>query len=37
MALRKVIGHKRNELTGGWRRLHNGGLHDLIKHQSFVD
>ena len=27
--LRKVIGPKRNEITGEWRRLHNEELNDL--------
>jgi hypothetical protein len=27
--LRKVYGHKREEVTGDWRKLHNEELHDL--------
>jgi hypothetical protein len=27
--LRKIIGPKRNEITGEWRRLHNEELNDL--------
>jgi hypothetical protein len=27
--LRKIFGPKREEMVGGWRRLHNEGLHDL--------
>jgi hypothetical protein len=27
--LRKISGAKRGEVTGEWRRLHNGELHDL--------
>jgi hypothetical protein len=27
--LRSVFGHKREEVTGGWRRLRNEELHDL--------
>jgi hypothetical protein len=27
--LRKIFGPKRDEVTGGWRKLHNEGLHDL--------
>jgi hypothetical protein len=28
-ALRRLFGHKREEVMGGWRRLHNEELHDL--------
>jgi len=27
--LRRVFGPKREEVTGGWRRLHNEELHNL--------
>jgi hypothetical protein len=27
--LRTIFGPKRNEMTGGWRKLHNEELHDL--------
>jgi len=27
--LRRVFGHKRDEVTGEWRKLHNEGLNDL--------
>jgi hypothetical protein len=27
--LRKIYGLKREEVVGGWRRLHNEGLHNL--------
>ena len=27
--LRKIFGHKRNEVIGEWRRLHNEELYDL--------
>jgi hypothetical protein len=27
--LRRIFGPKRDEVTGGWRRLHNEELHDL--------
>jgi hypothetical protein len=36
--LRKIVGPKRNEVTGEWRKLHNRELHnlysspDMIKH-----
>jgi hypothetical protein len=28
-ALRRIFGPKREEVAGGWRRLHNEGLHNL--------
>jgi hypothetical protein len=27
--LRRIFGHKRDEVTGEWRKLHNEELHDL--------
>jgi hypothetical protein len=27
--LRRIIRHKREEVAGGWRRLHNEELHNL--------
>jgi len=27
--LRRIFGPKRDEVTGDWRRLHNGELYDL--------
>jgi hypothetical protein len=27
--LKRIIGHKRNEVTGGWREMHNEKLHEL--------
>jgi len=27
--LRRIFGHKRDEVTGEWRKLHNEGLNDL--------
>jgi hypothetical protein len=27
--LRRIFGPKRDEVTGGWRKLHNEELHDL--------
>jgi hypothetical protein len=27
--LRRIFGPKRDEVTGEWRKLHNGGLHNL--------
>jgi hypothetical protein len=27
--LRRMLGPKRDEITGEWRKIHNEGLHDL--------
>jgi hypothetical protein len=27
--VRRIFGHKREEVAGGWRRLHNEELHDF--------
>jgi hypothetical protein len=27
--LTKTFGHERKEIIGGWRKLHNGELHDV--------
>jgi hypothetical protein len=35
MALRRILGQKRNELTG-WRKLHNGELHNLYSSPSII-
>jgi hypothetical protein len=29
MVLRRMFGPKRDEVTGEWRKFHNGELHDL--------
>jgi hypothetical protein len=29
-ALRRMFGHKREEVAGSWRRLHNEEFHDLF-------
>jgi hypothetical protein len=29
--LRRIFGPKRDEVKGGWRKLHNGKLHNLIR------
>jgi hypothetical protein len=34
--LRNIFGPKRDELTGEWRILHNGELHDLYSSPNFV-
>jgi hypothetical protein len=33
--LRKIFGPKREEVAGGWRRLHNEELHNCMFHQTF--
>jgi hypothetical protein len=32
--LRRILGPKRNGVTGGWRKLHNEELHDLYSSPS---
>jgi hypothetical protein len=34
--LRKIFGPKRDEVTGEWRRLHNGELYDLYSSQNII-
>jgi hypothetical protein len=34
--LRRIFGPKRDELTGGWRKLHNEELHGLYSSPSIV-
>jgi hypothetical protein len=34
--LRKIFGPKRDEVTGGWRKLHNEELHNLYSSPSIV-
>jgi hypothetical protein len=34
--LRRIFGPKRNEVTGGWRKLHNEELHDLYSSSSII-
>jgi hypothetical protein len=34
--LRKIFGSKRDEVTGGWRKLHNEELHDLYSSPNIV-
>ena len=35
-ALRKIFGSERDEVTGGWRRLQNGELHDLYSSPNII-
>jgi hypothetical protein len=34
--LRRIFGPKRNEVTGGWRKLHNEELHNLYSSPSII-
>jgi hypothetical protein len=34
--LRRIFGSKRNEMTGGWRKLHNEELHNLYCLPSII-
>jgi hypothetical protein len=35
-ALRKIFGPKRDEMTGGWRKLHDEELHNLYSSPSII-
>jgi hypothetical protein len=35
-ALRRIFGPKREEVAGGWRRLHNEELHNLYTSPNIV-
>jgi hypothetical protein len=34
--LKRIFGPKRDEVTGGWRKLHNGELHSLYSSPSII-
>jgi hypothetical protein len=34
--LRRIFGPKREEVAGGWRRLHNKELHDLYASPNVI-
>jgi hypothetical protein len=34
--LRRIFGPKRDEVTGGWRKLHNAELHNLYSSPSII-
>jgi hypothetical protein len=34
--LRRIFGPKRDEVTGGWRKLHNEELHNLYSSPSII-
>jgi hypothetical protein len=35
--LRRIFGPKRDEVTGGWRKLHNEELHNLYSLPSIIN
>jgi hypothetical protein len=34
--LRGIFGHKRDEVTGEWRKMHNGELHNLYSSPDII-
>jgi hypothetical protein len=34
--LRRIFGPKRDEVSGGWRKLHNEGLHNFSSSSSVI-
>jgi hypothetical protein len=34
--IRRIVGNKRDEVTGGWRKLHNEELHSLYSPPSII-
>jgi hypothetical protein len=36
MVLRRVCGPKRDEITGGWRKMHNEELHKLYSSPNII-
>jgi hypothetical protein len=34
--IRRIFGPKRDEVTGGWRKLHNEELHNLYSSPSII-
>jgi hypothetical protein len=36
MALRRIFGPKRDEVTGEWRKLHNEELYDLYSSSNII-
>jgi hypothetical protein len=34
--LRRIFGRKRDEVTGGWRKVHNEELHNLYSSPSII-
>jgi hypothetical protein len=35
--LRRIFGLKRDEVTGGWRKLHNDELHNLYSSSNILE
>jgi hypothetical protein len=35
-SLRRIVGPKRDEVTGGWRKLHNEELHNLYSKSNII-
>jgi hypothetical protein len=35
--LRRIFGPKRNEVTGGWRKVHNEEVHDLYSSPNIIE
>jgi hypothetical protein len=35
--LRRIFGPKRDEVTGGWRKLHNDELHNVYSSRSIIN
>jgi hypothetical protein len=36
LVLRKIVGHEMDEVSGEWRRLHNGELNDLYSSSNII-
>jgi hypothetical protein len=34
--LRRILGPKRDEVTGGWKKLHNEEIHNFYSSQSII-
>jgi hypothetical protein len=34
--LKRIFGHKKDEVMGGWRKLHNVELHNLYSSPSII-
>jgi hypothetical protein len=34
--LRRIFGHKRDEVTGGWRKLHKEEFHNLYSSPNII-
>jgi hypothetical protein len=36
MVLRRIVGPRRDEVTGNWRKLHNENLHNLYSSSNII-